>query len=249
MRLTRRPAEASNRGAPGRAAPLTCDPVPIPPGYDVITEHVTVAGLDIAVRRPRSAEELIDEDDYARDERLPYWADLWPSGRVLAEWCAEHALADRRVVELGAGLALPSLVALRRGAHVLATDWYPDALAFARVNAHAAGAGRLETMEVDWGAPPAALVARGPFDVVMGADILYENRHAAQLAPLIASLVADDGAIVITDPRRPAAGDLIAELRETGWRHTREDVRFRGRPDEQGSVVYRHTFRRRAPQG
>lgn len=217
----------------------------IPDGYDVVTERITVGGLTVAVRHPRSAEDLIDEDEYARDERLPYWADLWPSGRVLAEWCAGQDLAGLRVVELGAGLALPSLVALRGGARVLATDWYPDALAFARANARDAGLGALDTLEVDWSAPPPALVARGPFDLVMGADILYENRHPRQLAPLITGLAAPGGRVVITDPRRPAAGELIAEMTETGWRHTRVSMRFEGRPDERGSEIYRHTFVRR----
>jgi len=220
----------------------------LPDGFDLVTERVRVAGLDIEVVRPRSAEDLIDEDEYARDERLPYWAEVWPSGRVLAEWLAGQDLTGLRVVELGAGLALPSLVALRAGARILATDWYPDALAFARANARGAGLGDLPTLEVDWGAPPEALHAAGPFDLVLGADVLYENRHGPQLAPLVASLVAPGGRIVIADPRRPAAGDFLAEMRETGWLHRRDDVRYAGRPDEQGAVVYLHHLERR-PEG
>lgn len=217
-------------------------------GFDVVTEHVTVAGLTVEVRRPRSAEDLIDEDDYARDERLPYWADLWPSGHVLAEWVATQDLAGLRVIELGAGLALPSLMARRQGADVVATDWYPEALEFARANAQRAGVGGLRTMVVDWGAPPDDAFSGGPYDVVLGADILYENRHPAQLAPLIARLAGPATRVVIADPRRPAAGGLVAEMRETGWRHERVDVRFPGRPDEQGSVIHRHEFARRVPK-
>lgn len=217
----------------------------IPEGFDVVEEQVSVAGLTVTVRRPRNSEDLIDEDEYAHDERLPYWADLWPSGQVLAEWCANQDLTGVRVVELGAGLSLPSLVCLRQGATVLATDWYPEALAFARANAAAAGAGELATLIVDWAAPPAALWQHGPFDLVMGADILYENRHPAQLAPLIARLTAPHGRVVIADPRRPAADGLIAEFRETGWRHTRDEARFPGRPDEQGRVIYLHHLTRR----
>lgn len=218
----------------------------VPEGFDTVTERVRVAGLEVDVLRPRSAEALIDEDEYARDERLPYWAEVWPSGRVLAEWLAAQPLAGLRVAELGAGLALPSLVALRAGAHVLATDWYPEALAFARANAARAGLGELRTMAVDWGDPPAALLAVAPFDLVLGADVLYENRHGPQLAPLVAALAGASGRVVIADPRRPAAGDFLAEMRETGWRHRREDVRYAGRPDEQGAVVYLHHLTRRA---
>jgi predicted nicotinamide N-methyase len=239
--------EDSGAVAAGRPArPLPSGAVSaLPDGFDVVTERLRVAGLEIDVARPRSAEDLIDEDEYARDERLPYWAEVWPSGRVLAEWLAGEDVAGRRVVELGAGLALPSLVALRGGARVLATDWYPEALAFARANARRAGLGELPTREVDWGAPPPELTAAGPFDLVLGADVLYENRHAAQLAPLVAALTAPGGRVVIADPRRPAADGFLAELRETGWRHRREEVRYAGRPDEQGAVVYLHHLARR----
>jgi predicted nicotinamide N-methyase len=217
----------------------------LPEGFDLITERVEVAGLVVDVVRPRSAEDLIDEDEYARDERLPYWAELWPSGRVLAEWLAGRDLAGLRVLELGAGLALPSMVAMRAGARVLATDWYPEALAFARANAARAGLGELPTLEVDWGDPPEALFADGPFDLVLGADVAYENRHGGQLAPLIRRTAGEHGEVVVADPRRPAASYLVAEMRESGWRHERWDVRYGGRPDERGPVVYMHRFTRR----
>lgn len=218
----------------------------LPDGFDLVTEAVRVAGIEVRVVRPRSAEDLIDEDDYARDERLPYWADLWPSGRVLAEWLSGQQLAGLRVVELGAGLALPSLVALGRGARVLATDWYPEALSFARANAAGAGVGDLDTLVADWGDPPDALFSAGPFDLVLGADVLYENRHGPQLAALMDRLVAPGGRVVIADPRRPAADSLLAEMRETGWTHRREDVVYTGPPDEQGRIIHLHHLARRA---
>ena len=109
--------------------------VMFPRDFDLVTEQVHVAELRFSITRPRSAETLIDEADYAEDERLPYWAELWPSGRVLAAELAGRDIAGARILELGAGLGLPSLVALARGARPLATDWYPVALEFARANA------------------------------------------------------------------------------------------------------------------
>ncbi len=129
--------------------------------FDPIRDDVEVGPVVLTILRPRSAEELIDEDDYARDERLPYWADLWPSGIVLAERLSARPLAGTRAVELGCGVGVPAIVAALGGADVLATDWYPEALAFTRANAAAAGA-RVETMAVDWRQPPAALLAREP---------------------------------------------------------------------------------------
>ncbi|MCA1728736.1 MAG: 50S ribosomal protein L11 methyltransferase, partial [Actinobacteria bacterium] len=87
-----------------------------------------------------AADALIDEREFARDERLPYWADLWPSAVALAGSIIRYdskTLAGRRVVELGCGVGLPSLAALARGARVTATDHYEAALDFARYNARA----------------------------------------------------------------------------------------------------------------
>lgn len=126
-----------------------------PYGFVTVEEQVLVDDLVFVVTRPTSAEDLIDEEEYAVDERLPYWADLWPSGRILAEHLASRELTGMRIVELGAGLALPSLVAAARGAHVVATDWYEPALAFVRQNAAQAGV-VVETMLVDWRDPEGA---------------------------------------------------------------------------------------------
>lgn len=213
-----------------------------PEGFDLVTETVHAGSRAYRITHPRQAEELIDEEDYANDERLPYWADLWPSGIVLAGHLAGLDLAGLRVVEVGAGLGLPSLVALHGGAEVLATDWYPEALVFAAANAAANGLPALPTLLADWGAPPPALFRAGPFDRVVGADVAYENRHGPQLAALILRLVRPGGEVLIADPRRPAASSLVTELREAGWRHERTELRYEGRPDEQGRVVYLHRF-------
>jgi len=210
-----------------------------PAGFDLRREDVAVGSLLLSVVRPRSAEDLIDEDDYARDERLPYWAELWPSALVLAARVGDLELGGRRVVELGCGLGLPATVAALGGADVLATDWYEEALAFTRANASAAGA-RLETLLVDWREPPPPLLARAPVDLVMGADVLYEERNGTALADLLARLLPPGGEALVADPRRPHAAALLDPLRERGWAHSVEEVRHGGRPDESGPVIHLH---------
>ena len=75
--------------------------------FDVVRQEVAVGALSLTVARPRSAEDLIDEDEYARDERLPYWAELWPSAHVLAGGAGGPRSPGARVVELGCGVGLP----------------------------------------------------------------------------------------------------------------------------------------------
>ncbi|MGE0026761.1 MAG: methyltransferase [Thermoleophilia bacterium] len=215
-----------------------------PAGFDAVREEVLVAGLRLTVARPRSAEDLIDEEAYAVDERLPYWAELWPSAHVLAADLAERDLRGRRVVELGCGVGLPSVVAALGGADVLATDWYDEALRFVAWNAAASGVGGdVATLLVDWSSPPPALLARPPADLVVGADVLYEERNGPALAALVPRLLAPDGELVVADPRRPHADLLLDALVAAGWSLATHDVRHGARQDESGPVVRLHRLR------
>jgi predicted nicotinamide N-methyase len=141
------------------------------------SETLTAGGVELTLLRPTAPDELIDEDAFADDEFLPYWAELWPASLALAE--ALPDVAGLRVVELGCGLGVPSLVAAARGAEVTATDWADDAIALVRENA--ARNGLSLTAEVrDWRDPWDAR-----FDLVLAADVLYERRN---VGPLVARL-------------------------------------------------------------
>lgn len=215
--------------------------------FDVVHDEVCVGRLRLPVTRPRSAEDLIDEDDYARDERLPYWAELWPSAHVLAAELEGRSLDGARVIELGCGVGLPAIVAALRGAEVLATDWYEDALGFVRANADAAGA-RVEARLLDWNAPPDDLLHPGEArDLAIGADLLYERRNGPALARLLPAVLKPGGEALVADPRRPHADALLNPLIAAGWRHELRTIRHAGRPDESGSLIHLH--RLIAPRG
>jgi predicted nicotinamide N-methyase len=185
----------------------------------MVEEVVLLRDRELTVLRPRDAEALIDAEAFDRDERMPYWAELWPSGVALARAISGTALRGRRVVELGCGgLALPSIAAALAGARVLATDWAPEALELAQVNAERNGAA-LDVDQVAWD-DAEALVTRAPFDLVLGADVLYEHRNKEPLIDLLPRLGAE---VWIADPGRPAASPFI-ELAEACWeRHETVD--------------------------
>jgi predicted nicotinamide N-methyase len=159
----------------------------------------------VAVLRPPSADALIDEDAFDEDEFLPYWAELWSSGVALAGVVSGLDLGGRRVLELGAGLGLPSLAAALRGADVLATDWAEDAVALLRANAERNGIA-LRVERVRWDAPE-PLLRGAPWDLVLGADLLYEQRNVDQLLELLPHL-GDEA--LLADPGRPFARSFLA---------------------------------------
>jgi predicted nicotinamide N-methyase len=154
--------------------------------------------------RPPSADELIDDEAFDEDEFLPYWAELWPSGVALAAVLGGLELAGRRVLELGAGLGLPSLAAAIRGAEVLATDWADDAVALLRANAERNGIA-LRAERVRWDEPE-PLLRQGHWDLVLGADLLYEQRNAEQLLKLLPRL---GGELLLAEPGRQFARSFL----------------------------------------
>jgi predicted nicotinamide N-methyase len=165
---------------------------------DLVKDTVALPARTLSILRPRSAEALLDEEAFEHEEFLPYWAEPWASGEALARAVAERDVEGLHVVELGCGLALPSLAAALGGAHALATDWSPDAIALARANARRNEL-ELETAVVRWSeAEP--LVERAPWDLVLAADVLYERRNVDELLALLPKLGKE---VLMADPGRP----------------------------------------------
>jgi predicted nicotinamide N-methyase len=171
---------------------------------ELAEEAVEVGARRLTILHPRAADELIDEEAFEREEFLPYWAELWPSAVELARSVAARDLAGKPVVELGCGLALPAIAAALGGARALATDWSPDALRFARVNAERNGAD-LETALVSWD-EPGVLLRRAPFELALAADVLYERQNADLLLALLPGLAPE---VLLADPGRPGLAGFL----------------------------------------
>lgn len=174
---------------------------------------LAIAGGDVRIETPRSADELISEADFARDERLPYWADVWPSATALAGAVAALDGRGQRALELGCGVGLVTVAALRAGFDVLATDYYEDALLFARRNGLSAAAREPDTQLVDWRAFPPDL---GRFDLVLASDVLYERQYATLVADAIVASLAPGGVALVADPGRAALLAFVTACEQRG---------------------------------
>jgi ETFB lysine methyltransferase len=181
--------------------------------FRTATRELELAGRTIHLLMPANADDLISEADFDRDERLPYWADLWPSARILAEELAVMRLRGQRVLELGCGLGVVAIGAVLGGAEVTATDYYEDAPRFALVNAAEATGTRIATRMVNWADMPADL---GKFDVVLASDVLYEHRYASLVANAIAATLVRGGEAIVADPGRIALQEFLDECTRRG---------------------------------
>jgi len=140
--------------------------------------------------------------DFAtEDERLPYWAELWPSSLVLASWLQTQAelIRGRMCLDIGCGIGFTALVGQWLGARVFGMDYEPRALAFARRNAVRNGTGQPWWIAMDWRRPA---LAAGSIDVAWGGDIMYESRFAGPLAEFLRHTLKPGGVAFVAEPSR-----------------------------------------------
>jgi predicted nicotinamide N-methyase len=182
---------------------------------ELVTQEVELPRGTLRVLQPLESAELPDDGPVEWAPLAPYWSVLWRSGVALARELDGEALAEKRVVELGCGLAVPSLAGARAGARALATDEDPDAIELVARNAELNGL-RVDAAVVDWTSAPAIdeLVERGPFDVVLAADVLYERPTVARMLSLLPRLAP---VAWLADPSRPTAAVFLEQARERGW--------------------------------
>lgn len=182
----------------------------------------TLADLDQAVNTLCADYARRGADDELARDLCPYFGVIWPAARGLALEVARRAqeLVGKSVIELGCGLALPSLVAAKAGARVLATDLHPDVPGFLALNLAHNGldAADVPYRELDWRA--AALGTE--FEWVLASDVLYEAAHPPAVARALAAHVAPGGHILLADPGRAYLQACLDELGVLGFRYDLE---------------------------
>ncbi len=181
--------------------------------FSVVGEDVQVGDRCYSLRKPANADHLISEADYVMDERLPYWADLWPASRQLAAELLNEKGSGRTLLELGCGLGLASIAGIEAGFAVTASDYYEDALHVTRANAFRNTGKEPEVRMVNWRAWPTDI---GKFDVVVAADVIYEKEYASLVARCMSYALADNGVAIVADPGRLALSEFLNVLPQFG---------------------------------
>ncbi|MFP8777254.1 class I SAM-dependent methyltransferase [Hydrogenophaga sp. RWCD_12] len=200
------------------------------PGYQVRHQTVTIGGRDYAIRSLLDNQQYADPQGTAEDTGMgasgwPLFGQVWPSARVLALAMDSHDIAGKRVLEIGAGLALASLVIHRRGGDITVSDWHPLTAEFLQQNLQANGLGPLQVHAGNWSVDDAdGASGLGRFDLIIGSDILYERQQPAQLARFIDQHAAPGAEVLIVDPDRGNRSAFGREMALLGFVLTMESA-------------------------
>jgi predicted nicotinamide N-methyase len=192
----------------------------------ILRETVFVEDRTYFIEHPAEADRLMNleavHDAFARDEYMPYWADLWPASRMLAKAILhEPWTPGTEALEVGCGLGLPGIVALSMGLKVIFSDYDACALRFAADNASLNGYDDFRAMQLDWRSPPVGLGV----SVLLASDLVYELRNVAPLVAFVKRVLLPGGVCLLTDQDRIPAHALKEILRDEGLPFTTQVMR------------------------
>jgi predicted nicotinamide N-methyase len=219
--------------------------------FSVITEPVSVGPLTLPFTRIEDPNRVLDEVAAEEDRlekvrgqrvpedqlHLPYWAELWDSALGMGQFLVRGAGGGAQgsgeearrlsVLDLGCGMGLAGTVAAVLGHHVLFADLEAPALLFARLNS-LPWADRVRARRTDWRKDHLA----ERFDLILGADILYERRQWDHLEPFWRNHLREGGAVLLGEPGRKTGELFVDWIRASGWELTEfeEPVATRSRP-------------------
>lgn len=186
--------------------------------FDTENMVLPVGSFRVTLTTVKNIDELFDnliskgvEHEDVKDERIPYWAELWASAIAMAQYMVENDMvkAGVQVTEIGCGLGLPSIVAGLMGGNVVMTDYLDDALDFARLNWQQNLPDKNARFErLDWRQPTPSVSA----DLVLASDVAYEARAFEPLIQAFQILLNPGGTLLISEPNRLVSKNFFLQI-------------------------------------
>ena len=179
-------------------------------GYGYPIKNLSVLGLEMSTIKDldESIDILCDhfgeenQDQSLAEEHCPYFGVMWEAGIGLSQLLNKDMCENKRILEIGCGLGLPSFVATRFGGDVIATDFHADVPIFLKVNQEKNNI-KFDYQVMNWrNSIERTSASLGQFDLVLGSDILYESQHAMEVAKALIAFLKPGGKIILSDPGR-----------------------------------------------
>lgn len=185
-------------------------------------ERILMGEQPVEVYRVKDIEALWEEllakgDDHedVKDERIPYWADLWPSAIGMSEYLLKQSWdwKGKKVLELGCGLGLSGVAAGFLGGDVLMTDYLPAPLKLAELNWRINHDAAPQCQILDWRNPDPAMAS----DILLASDVAYEARSFEPLIAAFKTLLKPSGKIILSEPGRQLAKTFTDSFEQAGF--------------------------------
>lgn len=178
--------------------------------------------VDIHVRTLRDNQQFSDVDGVAEELGIssatwPIFGIVWDSGEVLANLMMDYTIQDKRILEVGCGIALASLMLNHREADITATDYHPEAGNFLAENVLLNKGKEIPFVRTGWEDDDSGL---GEFDVVIGSDLLYEREHVELLAAFIEQHAKSSCEVILIDPGRGHHARFSKKMVSLGYAHS-----------------------------
>ena len=175
----------------------------------------TIRDLDEAIDLICEALPKDDQQDPFSEDLCPYFGILWPGSLALSHYLVQYPelIKGKKVLELGCGLGLPSLVATYLGGEVLATDFHPDVEEYFLRNCRHSSIS-CDYQRLNWRSDHKF---EESFDIVMGSDVLYEGKHANEVADGLIRFLKPGGKILLSDPGRNYLQPFLLAMKQKGF--------------------------------
>lgn len=202
--------------------------------YKTKIEKLKLKNFDLKIEHLENLNETIDEffgridqgeDPQLLEDLCPYFGNLWPAGKALCQQLSEMGATfeGKKVLEIGCGLAAPSLLLEKMHAQVVATDFHPEVPLFLQRNMKHNHCSRIQYVHHNWTdyseESVNKLKALGPFDWIVGSDVLYEKHHPESLAQALVTIAGKNARMIIADPMRPYLQLFVDAMKSHGFRY------------------------------
>ncbi|WP_210396143.1 class I SAM-dependent methyltransferase [Motiliproteus sediminis] len=209
-------------------------------------QTLEVGSYDVHLRTLRDNQQY--QDDLGIAESLgissatwPLFGIIWPSGEVLANQMLVQEIEGKRILEVGCGIGLSSLLLNQRNADITATDYHPEAGRFLAENVRINAGEPIPFVRTGWDDPQSSL---GQFDLIIGSDLLYEQEHAILLAGFIDQHARPACQVVMVDPGRGHHARFSKMMIARGFSHCQNhphDTSYLERPFKGVVLSYERT--------
>ncbi len=199
--------------------------------FDIIQEIITISNKQYKINRIGDIDLLFDaliakgsEHEDVKDEKIPYWAELWPSAIAMSQYLIENndLLIGKSIIEIGSGLGLPSIVVGEFANNILCTDYIQESLDFAKTNylLNHSNDDNIKFEILDWRKSEST---NKKYDVVIASDVAYERKAFDDLEKCIHHLSHENTIVLLSEPNRHMAVDFLASLKnQQKIKHSKE---------------------------